>query len=102
MVPLRRALALTALAAAGCGPEDSARVGNMGADGMSIEQMLSVCAGASTLPGIDVSHWDGTINWSQVASAGGIKWAYAKATENTGYQDNTFATNWAQMKANGV
>ena len=74
----------------------------MGTDGLeSVEQMLSVCAPSMTLPGVDVSHWDGTIAWGTVAGAG-IKWGYAKATESTNYQDPTFATNWSGMKNAGV
>ena len=28
-------------------------------------QELDVCAAGATIPGIDVSHWQGTINWDQ-------------------------------------
>ena len=92
-------IVLGLFAFAGCGPIEEPR---MGTDGVGeLEQMLSVCAAGTTVPGIDVSHWDGAIVWSQVAGAG-IKWGYAKATESTNYTDPTFATNWSGMKANGV
>jgi lysozyme len=67
----------------------------------SVEQGLTVCPGANTLPGLDVSHYDGTINWVTVKGSG-ILWAYAKATEGLGYVDPTFPTHWAGMKAAGV
>jgi lysozyme len=51
--------------------------------------------------GIDISHWDGSINWSQVKQAG-KSFGYAKATESTGYTDPTFAKNYAGMKAQGI
>jgi GH25 family lysozyme M1 (1,4-beta-N-acetylmuramidase) len=44
-------------------------------------------------PGIDVSHYQGTINWSSVKSAG-IQFAYIKATESTNYKDPTFNANY--------
>ncbi|MEU1352046.1 GH25 family lysozyme [Streptomyces sp. NPDC005776] len=47
----------------------------------------------ASLPGIDVSHYQGTINWSSVKSAG-IKFAYIKATESTNYKDPTFHANY--------
>lgn len=53
------------------------------------------------LPGIDVSHWQGTINWASVAG-GGYKFAFMKATESTAYVDPTFATNRTNAVANGV
>ncbi|MFD7923058.1 GH25 family lysozyme [Streptomyces sp. NPDC059740] len=48
---------------------------------------------AAQLPGIDVSHYQGSINWSSVKSAG-IQFAYIKATESTTYKDPTFSTNY--------
>lgn len=48
---------------------------------------------ATQLPGIDVSHYQGSINWSSVKSAG-IKFAYIKATESTTYKDPTFNANY--------
>jgi lysozyme len=51
--------------------------------------------------GLDVSHWQGTINWDQVAAAG-YKFCFCKATEDTTYVDPTFATNWAGMKRVGI
>lgn len=44
-------------------------------------------------PGIDVSHYQGSINWSSVKAAG-IQFAYIKATEGTTYKDPTFSTNY--------
>ncbi|RWS01147.1 hypothetical protein B4U79_18596 [Dinothrombium tinctorium] len=38
------------------------------------------------LEGIDVSHWQGNINWSRVANSG-IKFAFVKATEGVTYTD---------------
>jgi GH25 family lysozyme M1 (1,4-beta-N-acetylmuramidase) len=43
--------------------------------------------------GIDVSHYQGTINWSSVKAAG-IQFAYIKATEGTSYKDPTFNSNY--------
>ncbi len=52
--------------------------------------------------GIDVSHWQGTaINWTSVKN-GGISFAWTKATEGTGYTDDTFLINEANAKAAGV
>ena len=50
-------------------------------------------AGAWGPAGIDVSHWQGTINWSSVKSAG-ISFAYIKATEGTSYKDPEFSANY--------
>ncbi len=62
---------------------------------------VSTDATATTLEGIDVSHWQGTINWSSVA-AGGKKFAIIKATEDWDFVDDRYATNHAQAKAAGL
>lgn len=43
--------------------------------------------------GIDVSHYQGSINWSSV-KASGISFAYIKATEGTTYTDPEFSANY--------
>ncbi len=43
--------------------------------------------------GIDVSHYQGSINWSSVKAAG-ISFAYIKATEGTTYTDPDFSANY--------
>jgi lysozyme len=52
-------------------------------------------------PGIDVSHWQGTINWTSVFNAG-KKFAFQKSTEADNYVDPTMATNMANGKAAGL
>jgi GH25 family lysozyme M1 (1,4-beta-N-acetylmuramidase) len=54
-----------------------------------------------SLAGIDVSHYQNQIDWTQVAAAG-IRFAFAKATEGSGYIDPMYATNLAGAAANGI
>lgn len=56
---------------------------------------------AAHLAGIDVSHYQGSINWSSVHSAG-ITFAVTKATEGTGYTDPYVNQNIAGMKRAGI
>jgi GH25 family lysozyme M1 (1,4-beta-N-acetylmuramidase) len=53
---------------------------------------LTPAQAASWLTGVDVSHWNGTINWTSVAGAG-IKFAIQKASESQTYVDPTYTTN---------
>ncbi|CAO3568779.1 unnamed protein product [Mortierella alpina] len=43
--------------------------------------------------GIDVSHWQGNVNWGSVKT-NGIAFAYIKATESTNYIDPNFNANY--------
>jgi lysozyme len=62
-----------------------------------------VAGGPDTwLRGIDVSRWQGAIDWPTVRSVGNITFACTKATEGLHYVDPTFATNWAGMHAAGI
>jgi GH25 family lysozyme M1 (1,4-beta-N-acetylmuramidase) len=58
---------------------------------------------ATTILGCDVSHYDGTINWTQVKTdAQKIQFAWAKASEGTTITDATFAANMVNGNAAGV
>jgi GH25 family lysozyme M1 (1,4-beta-N-acetylmuramidase) len=54
------------------------------------------------LEGIDVSHWQGTIDWPTVAGKGGKKFAFMKATEDTNFVDSQYRTNHAAARAVGI
>ncbi|QQE77678.1 GH25 family lysozyme [Alicyclobacillus sp. SO9] len=51
--------------------------------------------------GMDVSHWQGSIDWGQVKKSG-IVFAFIKATESTNYTDVDITVNFEQSKAEGV
>lgn len=53
------------------------------------------------IEGIDVSHYQDTIDWARVAAAG-KKFAFMKASDSIDYIDPTYATNRAQAKAQGL
>lgn len=56
---------------------------------------------SSPPPGIDVSHYQGTINWASVKAAG-IQFAWIKDTEGTSYKDPEFDTNYLHAYNNKV
>jgi GH25 family lysozyme M1 (1,4-beta-N-acetylmuramidase) len=51
--------------------------------------------------GVDVSHYQGVINWAQVAGAS-IRFTFAKATEGTTYVDATYPLNRAGAEGMGI
>ncbi len=96
----RRSLALLALAGAlSCGPENPEHPGIVSVE--HEEQAITKCASGTTIQGIDVSDYQGSVNWSQVA-ASGRKFAFAKATQGNYYRASTFPANWSGMKAAGL
>ena len=95
MIAKRSACAI-ALLVAGCGS------GRAGAGDVAVaDDALGTCAAGPVVKGIDVSHYDGTIDWAKV-KASGIDFAFIKATQNTTFVDPQFATNWKDAGAAGV
>jgi GH25 family lysozyme M1 (1,4-beta-N-acetylmuramidase) len=103
-----RPLALAVLALGAALPATAAvpstRDGALGSSGEAARTPVrSVAAprAAATTPGIDVSHWQGDIDWSRVAEAG-KEFAFLKATDDIDYVDPTFVSNRAGARANGI
>ena len=92
----RFALLLAALAA--CQPDSQ----HPGVErGPIPSSAATVCADGGTLRGVDISHYDGVINWTKVAAAGQA-FGITKATEGVTFKDPAFATNWPAIKAAGL
>ena len=51
--------------------------------------------------GIDVSKYQGLIDWNQVKNAG-VQFAWIKATEGGDHTDSQFQRNWIEAKAAGI
>lgn len=56
---------------------------------------------SASIQGIDVSHYQGSVNWADVKSSG-IAFAFAKATEGITVVDSEFDTNWAGINAAAI
>jgi GH25 family lysozyme M1 (1,4-beta-N-acetylmuramidase) len=53
------------------------------------------------LPGLDVSHWQGTLNWTSIKNQG-AQFAFIKATEGTSYRDPQFSANYTNAYYAGL
>ncbi|MCX4246540.1 GH25 family lysozyme [Paraliomyxa miuraensis] len=60
-----------------------------------------VCAGPETLQGIDVSYYQGNIDWNAVA-ADGITFAWVRVSHSTQFFDPQFDANLAGARAAGI
>src|SRR6476646_3093386 len=56
---------------------------------------------AVDIQGLDVSHYQGTINWTSVKNAG-YSFTFMKATQGNTYVDPTFATNITGATSKGI
>jgi lysozyme len=65
------------------------------------EDAVHVCPGPTTLSGIDVSVYQGTIDWTQVKAAG-ITFAFIRISDGLPPIDTKFHQNWAGARAAGV
>jgi lysozyme len=85
---------ILALGACQTAPEEEPTLGEE-------DQASMVCASGPTTRGIDVSFYQGTINWHQV-KASGVQFAFIRVSDGLYSLDSKFATNWAGAKAAGV
>jgi GH25 family lysozyme M1 (1,4-beta-N-acetylmuramidase) len=63
--------------------------------------MTSKCAAEGTVKGIDVSYYQGTIDWADV-KRDGVKYAFIRVSDGTGFYDSKFERNWREARAKGV
>ncbi|MCB0599335.1 MAG: glycoside hydrolase family 25 protein [Lewinellaceae bacterium] len=52
--------------------------------------------------GIDISHYQSTINWDSVMGGDELHFAFVKATEGISMTDTLFCRNWEEMKRVGL
>src|SRR5262249_55649424 len=65
-----------------------------------LDPALVVCPAGPTVEGIDVSYYQGTIDWTAVKNSGR---AFAITRVGDGYfEDPKFAANWGAIKAQGM
>ncbi|HSK03919.1 MAG TPA: GH25 family lysozyme, partial [Kofleriaceae bacterium] len=65
------------------------------------EAAMSVCADGPTVFGIDVSRFQGAIDWQQVAGAG-VVFAYIQISRSVTDLDPRFDENWRRAKEVGI
>jgi len=61
----------------------------------------ALAAMTTQIYGVDVSHWQGYMNWSKARQAG-ARFAWAKASEGHNYIDDQWENNYTNARANGV
>jgi GH25 family lysozyme M1 (1,4-beta-N-acetylmuramidase) len=79
-------------------PGTAGSSGDAGASGPAPRTILQP---VGSLPGVDVSHWQETIDWGKVA-ADGQRFVIAKATEGRSFDDPMYASYRAGAEAQGL
>jgi lysozyme len=64
-------------------------------------QALSVCSTGATVKGVDVSVYQGTVNWTSVKNAGNA-YAFVRVSDGINSIDSKFAANWPAVKSVGM
>ena len=62
---------------------------------------LRVCSGLSTAQGVDVSRYQGAVDWASL-HASGYHFAIARVSDGISHPDDRFAENWGGMKSAGL
>lgn len=92
---------VTGLAACGQGDGDGvADAGDRPGESYGNAVTGGICPGHATVKGLDVSEFQGRVNWTSVKDSG-KQFAIARIGDG-GYVDPTFKTNWSRMKSAGL
>ncbi|MEM6293665.1 MAG: GH25 family lysozyme [Myxococcota bacterium] len=59
------------------------------------------CADGETIKGIDISKWQGDVDWDAVA-ADGVKFSFVRVSDGINTQDQYFDKNWEESRAAGI
>jgi lysozyme len=104
----KRLALLATILAAGCTVDVAPRVGVPGAElddedaSPDVHPAVSgVCADGTTTLGVDVSYYDGVIDWTK-AKAAGVQYAFIRVSDGTGFKDPKFTADWAGAQSAGV
>src|SRR5438552_18323963 len=89
-------LSFAAASAAGCSSKPKEGECASGAD-----EALRVCSTGPLQKGVDVSVYQGTVNWAKVKSAG-ISFAFVRVSDGLTHPDSQFTNNWKGTKSAGV
>ncbi len=104
---LKKALGLALMGVlTGCAAADDATMGSyltLEYDEAIEEELTKVCGANSSFRGIDVSKWQGDVDWSKVASdAQDIKFAIARVSDGLNFSDAKFDRNYQGIKDAGL
>ncbi len=89
----RRALVLAFVVACSSGDEPAVT--------STTEQFDTVCGTGPTVKGVDVSYYQGTIDWA-AAKGDGVEFAFIRVSDGTGFPDPDFQTYWDGSRAAGI
>jgi GH25 family lysozyme M1 (1,4-beta-N-acetylmuramidase) len=92
---MRRLLLLSVLASCADLPADSS------AKTSTQQQDTTVCGVGPTVKGIDVSQYQGTINWTSVKNDG-VHYALIRVSDGLNFPDPKFDQNWTGSRSAGV
>lgn len=64
-------------------------------------KIATMLAGKFEVVGVDVSHYQGTIDWTKLEKQN-LQFAFIKATEGSGHIDECFSDNWQEAGKTGI
>jgi GH25 family lysozyme M1 (1,4-beta-N-acetylmuramidase) len=104
LVSVELAACVSLLALSGCTTEldPGSQMGSaLERDGANADALSTSCAAGTTLKGIDVSVFQGTVNWSAVKNDG-VSFAFIRVSDGVNTNDEFFAQNWQGARTAGV
>lgn len=96
-----RACVLAALLLCACSSDSDDRKAGDQLDTSETTSDVRVCAAGATTKGVDVSKWNGSVDWTKAYNAG-VRFAFIRVSDGVNTHDAKFASYWAGAKSAGV
>jgi lysozyme len=87
-----------ALRAQGLDPAAGPDAGDLSSE---LDPIAATCADGATTLGIDISKWQGDVNWNKVANDG-VEFAFVRVSHGVNTIDQWFDSNWSEARAAGL
>jgi lysozyme len=98
-----RVASISIVASCGVGaPTDDLAAGQgLSSQDKAPPESASACIPGQTVLGVDVSYYDGNVNWTR-ARAAGVAFTFVRVSDGLTFHDPKFTANWQGAKAAGV
>ncbi len=87
--------------ATGCAPSSGGDDAEDWENAAEDDGALRVCSDGKTVQGVDVSYWQGAIDWQKVATTD-VRFAIVRASYGSEFEDPRFSENWRGAKEAGL
>jgi GH25 family lysozyme M1 (1,4-beta-N-acetylmuramidase) len=102
LAPALAVVVVAASCASSSNENGAMRAGTVDVEAPAGATQAVVCGDGPTVFGVDVSEWQGSIDWGAAAASGGVVYGVARVSDGLHHRDDMFGPNIQGMRAHGI